>query len=70
MNPAFDPGTTSCTTTPLATYSKADAAPSHVKKTVDLTAFKGRTVSVKFLMTEDASLQTTFMTDDTTVTIS
>ena len=40
-----------------------------MQKTVDLTAYKGKTISVKFLMNEDSSLQTTFATDDTALTV-
>ena len=58
------------TTSTKATYSNANAASGYVQKTVDLTAFKGKTITVKFLMTEDSSLQTTFLTDDTALTIS
>ena len=51
-------------------------APAHVRstatyaqKTLDLTAYKGKTVSVKVLMTEDSSLQTSFVVDDTALTV-
>lgn len=50
-----------------ATYSNADATGSYVQKAFDITAFKGKTVSVKFLMNEDSSLQTSFVIDDTAV---
>lgn len=56
------------TTTTLATYSNVGATATYVKKTLDLTAYKGKTVSVKLLMTEDSSLQTSFVVDDTAVT--
>lgn len=57
------------TTSTRATYSNLDKSSSYVQKTVDLTAYKGRTISVRFLMNEDVSLQTTFATDDTALTI-
>jgi hypothetical protein len=58
------------TTSTRATYSNLNKSSGYVQKTVDLSAYKGRTISVKFLMTEDSSLQTTFLTDDTAVTVS
>ena len=41
----------------------------YVQKSFDLSAWKGRTVSVKFLMNEDYTLQTSFVVDDTAVTV-
>ena len=56
------------TTTTLATYSNVGTNATYAQKSFDLTAYKGKTVTVKFLMTEDASLQTSFVVDDTSVT--
>ena len=53
-------GTTLAT---LATYSNANAASGYAIRTFDLTAYKGQTVTVSFSMTEDASLQTSFVVD-------
>ena len=58
------------TTSTRATYSNLNKSSGYVQKTVDLSAYKGKTISVKFLMNEDSSLQTTFFTDDTAVTVS
>ena len=58
------------TTSTLATYSNANANSTYVQKSFDLSAYKGKTVSVKFLMNEDSSLQTSFVVDDTAVTVS
>ena len=41
-----------------------------MQKTFNLTSYKGKTVSVKFLMNEDSSLQTSFVVDDTALTVS
>ena len=60
----IDAGTTST----RATYSNLNKGTSYVQKTVDLTAYKGKTISVKFLMNEDSSLQTSFVVDDTSLT--
>ena len=57
------------TTATLATYSNANANSTYVQKSFDLTAYKGTTVSVKFLMNEDSSLQTSFVVDDTALTV-
>ncbi|WP_235504436.1 M4 family metallopeptidase [Nostocoides sp. Soil756] len=56
-------------TTTLATYSNVNATSGYVPKTFDLTAYKGRSVTVRFLMTEDSSLQTSFVVDDTALTV-
>ncbi|WP_344220895.1 M4 family metallopeptidase [Kribbella sancticallisti] len=52
------------TTTTLATYSNLNKNTSYVQKTFNVTAYKGKTVSVKFLGQEDYSLQTSFVIDD------
>jgi kumamolisin len=51
----------------LATYSNLNKSTSYVLKTFDLSAFKGQTIRVYFLGTEDSSLQTSFVIDDTAV---
>ncbi|WP_354637791.1 M4 family metallopeptidase [Kitasatospora camelliae] len=56
------------TTTTLATYSNANASSGYVQRTLDLSAFKGKTVTIKFTGTEDSSLRTSFLIDDTSVT--
>ena len=57
------------TTTTLATYSNANAG-AYALRTLDLSAFKGQTVTIKFTGTEDSSLATSFLIDDTAVTTS
>lgn len=47
----------------LATYSNANAASGYQIRTFDLSAYKGQTVTLSFAMTEDASLQTSFVVD-------
>ena len=37
---------------------------SYVQKSIDLTAYKGTNVTLKFASTEDSSLQTSFVIDD------
>ena len=58
------------TTTTLATYSNLNKSSSYVQKTLDVTQYKGRTVTVKFVGQEDSSLQTSFVIDDVALTAS
>jgi hypothetical protein len=56
------------TTSTRATYSNLNAGSAYVKRTVDLSGYVGKTVTVKFLGVEDASLGTSFLVDDTSLT--
>lgn len=56
------------TTTTLGTYSNLDRSTGYVQKQLDVTAFKGKTVTLRFLGVEDSSLKTTFFLDDTALT--
>ena len=49
----------------LATYSNLNKTTGYVLKTFDVTSFKGQAIRVYFLGTEDSSLQTSFVIDDT-----
>ncbi|UVS79035.1 S8 family serine peptidase [Actinokineospora sp. UTMC 2448] len=51
----------------LGAVSNLDAGPAYVQKTYDLSAYKGRTIRLAWVATEDSSLQTTFAVDDTAV---
>jgi len=53
----------------LATYSNANAATGYALKTFDLSAYIGQKVTIKFSGTEDASLATSFILDDITLTV-
>ncbi|HET7689643.1 MAG TPA: S8 family serine peptidase [Nocardioidaceae bacterium] len=57
-------------TTTLATYSNVNANSTYVQKTFNLSAYLGKTVTVKFVGTEDSTLQTSFVIDDTSLTVS
>ena len=48
----------------LATYSNLNAATGYSLKTFDVSAFKGQTIQVYLVGTEDVSLQTSFVVDD------
>ncbi|HWU22188.1 MAG TPA: M4 family metallopeptidase [Nocardioides sp.] len=58
------------TTTTLASYSNLDANSTWVQKTIDLSSYVGSSVTLKFSMNEDSSLQTSFVVDDTALTTS
>ena len=48
----------------LATYSNLDKVTGYQERAFDLSAFKGQTVRIVFAMTEDLSLQTSFVLDN------
>ncbi len=52
----------------LATFSNLNKTTGYVQRTFDLSAFKGQTIRIYFLGTEDSSLQTSFVIDDTSCT--
>ena len=53
----------------LATYSNLNENTSYLLKTFDLTAYRGQTIRIRFHATEDSSLQTSFVVDDTALTV-
>lgn len=57
-------------TTTLATYSNVGASATWVQRSFDLSAYRGSSVTVKFVATEDSSAQTSFVIDDTALTTS
>jgi serine protease len=67
---AYDKLTLQANSTTLATYSNLNKNTGYVQKTVDLSAYAGQSVTVKFTGTEDSSLQTSFVIDDTALTVS
>jgi hypothetical protein len=48
----------------LATYSNLNASTGYAQKTFDVSSFKGQTIQVYLVGTEDSSLQTSFVVDD------
>lgn len=54
----------------LATYSNVNAASGYTHRSFSLAAYAGQTVTVKFTGAEDSELQTSFVVDDTAVTVS
>ena len=57
------------TYTTLATYSNLNKNSTYVQKSFDLTAYRGLSVRVRFYATEDSSLQTSFVVDDTALNV-
>ncbi|MBV6320204.1 M4 family metallopeptidase [Duganella violaceipulchra] len=47
----------------LASYSNVNAASGYQVRTFNMSAYKGQTVTLSFAMTEDSSLQTSFVVD-------
>ena len=57
-------------TTTLATYSNLNKGTGYVARSVNLAAYTGKTVTVKFLGVEDSSAATSFLVDDVSLTTS
>lgn len=57
-------------TTTLATYSNLNESAGYLQKQLDLSAYKGKSVTLRFVGVEDSSLATYFYLDDTAVTTS
>lgn len=53
----------------LATYSNVSAASGYFLKSLNLNAYIGQNVTIKFLGVEDSSLATSFVLDDITLTV-
>lgn len=67
---AYDKLTVAVGTTTLATYSNLNKASGYVQKSFNLASYAGQTITLKFTGAEDSSLQTSFVIDDTAVTVS
>ncbi len=57
-------------TTTVQTFSDSNAGASYVLRTVDLSAYAGDTITLRFQSDEDGSLQTSFWLDDVALTTS
>ncbi|MER8182685.1 M4 family metallopeptidase [Kitasatospora sp. NPDC094015] len=64
---AYDKLTVTVNGTTVASYSNLNKATGYAQKTVDLSAYAGQTVTLKFNGVEDSSLQTSFVIDDTAI---
>jgi kumamolisin len=67
---AYDKLTVKAGSTTLATYSNLNKASGYAQKTFDVSALAGQTVTISFTGAEDSGLQTSFVIDDTAVTLS
>ena len=67
---AYDRLTVKAGASTLATYSNVNAATGYQQRTIDLSAYAGQTVTIGFTGVEDTSLQTSFVVDDTAVSLS
>ncbi|MET7728463.1 putative Ig domain-containing protein [Streptomyces mirabilis] len=67
---AYDTLTVQVGSTTLATYSNLNAASGYSLKSFNLSSYAGQTVTLKFTGTEDSSLQTSFVVDDTALNAS
>ena len=61
--------TSGSSTTTLATFSNLNANTGYKQYTVNMNSYIGKTVTIKFTGSEDASLQTSFVLDDLALTV-
>ena len=66
----YDKLTVKAGSTTLATYSNLNKASGYSLKSFNVSSFAGQTVTISFTGTEDSSLQTSFVIDDTALTLS
>src|SRR6266540_874438 len=66
---AYDKLTVQVGSTTLATYSNLNKAAGYSQKSFNVSGFAGQTVTLKFTGTEDISLQTSFVIDDTALNV-
>ncbi len=67
---AYDKLTVKIGTTTLATYSNLNKNTGYALKSFNVSSFAGQTVTVSFSGVEDSTLQTSFVVDDTALTLS
>ncbi|MBD0739795.1 putative Ig domain-containing protein [Streptomyces sp. CBMA29] len=67
---AYDKLTVAAGSSTLASYSNLNKGSGYVQRSVNLSSYKGQTVTLKFTGTEDASLATSFLIDDAAVNVS
>jgi serine protease len=66
----YDKLTVNIGSTTLATYSNLNHASGYSQKSFNVASFAGQTVTILFTGTEDSSLQTSFVVDDTALAVS
>lgn len=67
---AYDKLTVQAGGTTLATYSNLNHNSGYVQKSFNVSSLAGQTVTIKFTGTEDSSLATSFVIDDTALSVS
>src|SRR5690242_6852507 len=67
---AYDKLTVQVGSTTLATYSNLNHNSGYAQRSFNLASFAGQTVTIKLTGTEDVSLQTSFVIDDTALNVS
>ncbi|MFB9234108.1 hydrolase [Plantactinospora siamensis] len=67
---AYDTLTVTANGTRVAGYSNVDAGSGYTSRTVDLTGYVGRSVTLTFTGVEGSKLQTSFVLDDAALTVS
>ncbi len=65
----YDKLTVKAGSTTLATYSNLNKASGYLLKSFNVSSLAGQTVSISFTGTEDSSLQTSFVVDDTALNL-
>lgn len=53
----------------LATYSNLNASSSYAQKSIDVSAYAGQTIRIKFTASENSSLATSFLVDDVSLAV-
>src|SRR4029078_2245818 len=66
----YDKLTVKARSTTLATYSNLNKASGYSQKSFNVSSFAGQTVTISYTGTEDSSLQTSFVIDDTALSVS
>ena len=66
----YDKLTVKLGTTTLATYSNLNKAAGYTQRSFNVSGFAGQTVTLTFTGTEDSSLATSFVVDDTALSVS
>ncbi len=67
---AYDKLTVTLGSTTLATYSNLNKGTGYVSHSLNVSSFAGQTVTLTFKGVEDSSLQTSFVIDDTALSVS
>jgi hypothetical protein len=67
---AYDKLKVTANGTTVQSFSNVNQGTGYVKRTVSLSSYAGQSVTIKWTGTEDSSLATSFLVDDTALTLS